>query len=130
MNLVSKWVIALGSVAIGAAAFAADPSPAPRAKSAEQKTDAAAQTPPRTRAPRLVQPWSQLTDLTEDQKSKILAIIGKTNDEIAAVRAKERTDIMALLNEDQKKKAEELDASSRTRRRGRGASTRPAGAQN
>jgi Spy/CpxP family protein refolding chaperone len=132
MNRVSKWVVALSSVAIGAAALAADPAPqpkpAPEPQTAPQKTDTPATAPASTRRPRLVLPWSQLTDLTDDQKTKILDIIGKTNEEIAAVRSKERTDIMALLNEDQKKKAEEIDA-SRTRRRGRGAASRPAAGQ-
>jgi hypothetical protein len=130
MNLVLKWMVGVGAVAIGAAAFAADSSPAPQEKPAQKKTDSPTSAPASTRRPRLVLPWSQLTDLTDDQKTKILEIIGKTNDEIAVVRSKERTDIMALLNEDQKKKAEEVDAASRTRRRGRGAASRPAAAQN
>jgi len=122
MNRISKWVVALSSVAIGAVALAADPAP----QSAPQKTDTPATAPASTRRPRLTMPWSQLTDLSDDQKTKILDIIGKTNEEIAAVRSKERSDIMALLNVDQKKKAEEIDA-SRARRGRRGAATRPAG---
>jgi Spy/CpxP family protein refolding chaperone len=130
MHLVSKWIVGIGSLALGAVALAADSSPAPQAQPAQQKTDAATPAATPARRPRLTTPWSQLTDLTDDQKTKIVDIIAKTNDDIAAIRTKEHVDIMALLNDDQKKKADEVDAARTRGRRGRGASTRPAGAQN
>jgi len=57
------------------------------------------------RRPRLTTPWSQLTDLSDDQKTKILAVIGKTNDDIAAIRKKTHGHHGAMTD-DQKKKAE------------------------
>jgi Spy/CpxP family protein refolding chaperone len=71
---------------------------------ADDATTQPAPTP--TRRARMVAPFNLLTDLTDDQKSKI-ADIHKT--ELAAekdLKAKEHDDILALLTDDQKK---ELD---------------------
>jgi Spy/CpxP family protein refolding chaperone len=58
---------------------------------------------------RLTKPWSELTDLTDDQKSKILDLHAKAIEEIKAIQAKEHEDIMTLLTDDQKKQVAELD---------------------
>jgi Spy/CpxP family protein refolding chaperone len=61
---------------------------------------------------RLVQPWSKLTTLSEDQKAKINEIHLKANAAKNEIDKKERTDIIALLSAEQQtelKKVEELD---------------------
>jgi hypothetical protein len=66
----------------------------------------------RTTRTRMVAPFNLLSDLSDDQKSKIADI---HRDELAqehALRAKEHDDIMALLSDDQKKELD--DALART----------------
>jgi hypothetical protein len=58
-------------------------------------------------AERLFEPYNMLTDLTPDQKIKIEAIHKTELEQEAELKAKEKTDILALLSDDQKK---ELDA--------------------
>jgi Spy/CpxP family protein refolding chaperone len=62
------------------------------------------------RAKKMVKPWSELSDLTDDQKSKILDLHAETNKEIKAIETKEKTDILALLTDDQKKEITEIEA--------------------
>jgi Spy/CpxP family protein refolding chaperone len=57
---------------------------------------------------KMVQPWSKLSDLTDEQKSKIKEIHQKANDEIKAIKEKENTDIMALLTDAQKEELKSL----------------------
>lgn len=56
---------------------------------------------------KIVQPWSKLSSLTDDQKAQIKEIHAKANDEVKVIRDKEKTDIMAVLTDAQK---EELKA--------------------
>jgi len=106
----SKWLAGMGVVVLGAALVGAQ----------QQR----AATRP-ARQSRLVQPWSQIKDLNDDVKSKIVDIHRKANEERAAITAKERQDIMALLTEDQKKQVNDYEV-QRTRG-ARTATTRPAG---
>jgi Spy/CpxP family protein refolding chaperone len=65
---------------------------------------------------KVVQPWSKLSGLTDDQKAKIKEIHAKANDEIKAIKEKEKADIMALLTDEQKeelKKAMEAEATAK-----------------
>src|SRR3954468_6739522 len=57
---------------------------------------------------KLTQPWSKMSDLSDDQKSKIKEIHNKANDDIKAIKEKENTDIMALLSDAQKDEAKKL----------------------
>jgi Spy/CpxP family protein refolding chaperone len=59
-------------------------------------------------AAKVVQPWSKLTGLTDEQKTQIKEIHQKANDEIKVIREKENTDIMALLTDAQKEELKSL----------------------
>ncbi len=76
------------------------------------------------RAGKLTKPWSELTGLTDDQKSKILAVHTKAVEEVKAIHEKEKEDIMAVLTDDQKKEAEEME--SKSGHKGAEAETQPA----
>src|SRR3954452_3665125 len=58
---------------------------------------------------RLFAPWSKLTTLSDEQKSQIHALHAKCLAEIKALETKQTSDIMALLNDDQKKELRQLE---------------------
>jgi hypothetical protein len=119
-----KWIAGLGAVVLGAALVGAQQQ---SSSSSGQSTSNSAQqqqtTTPRRSSNRITRPWSQLSDLSDDVKTKIIAIHRKSLDDVAAIRAKEHEDIVALLSEAQKKQLVDVEAQGRTRR---GATTRPA----
>src|SRR5690242_10681370 len=109
----SKWVSGIGALILGAAMVAG------------QQQQATTRPARARQSRRLVQPWSQIKDLNEDVKTKIIDIHRKSVEERAAITAKERQDIMALLSDDQKKQVNDYEVQrARTRR---AATTRPAG---
>jgi len=57
---------------------------------------------------RLTQPWSKIDSLSDEQKTKIKEIHAKAVAEKKAIDDKERTDILALLNDEQKAEAQKL----------------------
>ena len=65
------------------------------------------------KAPRLTKPWSDMSTLSDDQKTKIADIHKKSLDEKKAIEQKEHDAIMALLNDDQKAEAEKLTAAAK-----------------
>ena len=65
---------------------------------------------------RLTQPWSKISSLSDEQKTKIREIHGKAVAEINAIRERENADIMALLTEEQKAEAQKLMDAQRTSR--------------
>ena len=118
----SKWIVGLGAVILGAALVTAQQqSGSASGQSGTSSSQQQAATP--RRGGRLNRPWNQLSDLSDDQKTKIIAIHRKTLVEIAAINAKEREQVVALLTEDQKKQLATIDAQPRSRR---GSTTRPA----
>ena len=54
------------------------------------------------RALRLVKPWSDVSDLSEDQKIQIFTIHEDTKDKISALMEEEQSKCMALLTDSQK----------------------------
>lgn len=73
------------------------------------------------RPARLTKPWSGLVSLSADQKQKINAIHRKAVAEKKAIEEREKSDIMALLNDQQKAELttiEEKDAAGRKTRAG------------
>ena len=64
--------------------------------------------PKKARGGRLTQPWSQISSLSDDQKTKIREIHGKAVAEIKAIQEREREEIMALLSDEQKAEAQKL----------------------
>ena len=72
---------------------------------AQEKKEAAEAKP---KMAKLVQPWSKLSGLSEDQKTKIREIRAKANAECKAIRDKEEADCVSLLNDEQKAELEKL----------------------
>jgi hypothetical protein len=62
------------------------------------------------KAVKLVQPWNKLTTLSEDQKDKINAIHQKALAETNAIKKREKTEIEALLTDEQKSELREIAA--------------------
>lgn len=65
---------------------------------------------------RIVRPWSLITTLSDEQKTKIREIHRKALDEINAIEARERDAVMALLTVEQKaelKAAQDKEAAER-----------------
>ena len=59
-------------------------------------------------AAKVVQPWSKISSLSEDQKSKIKEIHAAALEEIRKIKEKENADIMAVLTDEQKAELKEL----------------------
>ena len=57
---------------------------------------------------RLTMPWSKISSLSDDQKSKIKAIHATAIEEAKKIKDKETADIMALLSDEQKTEAKAL----------------------
>lgn len=80
---------------------------------------------------RLTKPWNELKDLTDEEKTKIIEIHQKALDEIREIDAKEHTDILAVLTDDQKKEVETIevkDKEAQRAARSKKATTQPSGA--
>ncbi|MFT3786439.1 MAG: hypothetical protein QM770_09765 [Tepidisphaeraceae bacterium] len=67
----------------------------------------AAPTTKPAKAPRLVQPWSKVADLSDEQKTQLAAIHEEITGKINALKQEEETRCNAVLTEEQRKK---LDA--------------------
>jgi Spy/CpxP family protein refolding chaperone len=81
---------------------------------------------------RVDQPYSKLTDLTDDEKSKISEIHKKALADLKAIRDKEDEDIRAVLTDDQKAQLDKLEAERREKmeeknKSKKAAATEPAG---
>ena len=111
----TRWMTVIGVLALGAALVAA------------QQQQSTTQPARSRQSRRLVQPWNQIKDLNDDVKTRIIELHRKSTEEIAAIRTKERQDIMALLTDDQKKQVNDFEAQSAQRSRARRTTTRPAG---
>ena len=59
-------------------------------------------------SPRLTQPWSKLTSLTQSQREQIARIHRKTLEEEKAVRQRENEAVMAVLTDAQKLELRQL----------------------
>ena len=58
---------------------------------------------------RLIKPFSELTDLTADQTIKLKEIHKKFSDEIKALEAQQKEEMMAVLTAEQKKELESTE---------------------
>ncbi|HTL30011.1 MAG TPA: hypothetical protein VL282_12350 [Tepidisphaeraceae bacterium] len=107
-----KWVL-VGAMALsltGVVLRAADESkPADSAAQTEKKSDKKP-----SAGGRLIQPYSKLTSLSDDQKEKILGIHKDFNAQRKELDRKEREQIMALLTDDQKKEVEKIEGEKKT----------------
>jgi hypothetical protein len=116
-----NWTAALmiaAALSFGSSAllFAEDAKPAKSDEKPMKKEKAKA----KTKAIRLTKPWSQISSLSEDQKTKLDEIHKKALDDINAIKARETEDCMAVLNDDQKaeitKAKEEEEAAKKSKK--------------
>ena len=68
-------------------------------------------------ARKLVQPWSKLKSLTDEQSEKIYQIHRKALADMKAIRERERKDIVALLSDAQKVELVESEEKSAVQRK-------------
>lgn len=61
------------------------------------------------KSPKLTQPWSKISSLSDEQKEKIADIHKSTLAEKKKLDAKEHDDVMATLNDDQKAEVEKIE---------------------
>jgi Spy/CpxP family protein refolding chaperone len=105
--VVGVMVLSLSAIALRAAdeAKPADSSTGDKTEQKDTKKPAHA---------RMFQPYSKLTSLSDEQKQKILEIRADFNAQRQELNRKEREQIMALLNDDQKKEVEKIEADRKT----------------
>jgi hypothetical protein len=106
----------------------ASSGPSAGTAAAPQAASAKSEARPETRGGRLTRPWRDLPSLSEEQKKQITAIHRKAVQETNAIEEREKADIMALLNEQQKselKSIQEKDAAERKARAGNRSAARP-----
>jgi hypothetical protein len=76
---------------------------------------------------KLTKPWSELTTLSADQKTRIHEVHTKATAQISAIEKQEKADIMALLTDQQKTELKELQAKDRKEAAERRGTRRAAG---
>ena len=76
---------------------------------ADDKSKAPATPAEKPKTVRLFKPWSDLTTLNDEQKDKIHDIHVKALADIKAINQKQHDDIVALLNDDQKKELQKVE---------------------
>ena len=107
------------TVLLGAALLVAAPSSGSNAPGTSRQVRA-----------RLTKPWSEMTSLTDKEKSQILDIHRKAVEQIHEIEAREKKDILALLTPEQRKEVEQIEAKDKQeqkeRRSPRGSTSRPA----
>ena len=108
-----KWVV-IGVMALsltGVVLRAADEAkPADSTDKTEKKDEKKAS----SAGGRLIQPYSKVSSLSDDQKDKIIAIHKDFNAQRKELDKKEREQIMSLLNDDQKKEVEKIEGEKKT----------------
>jgi len=118
------WGIALGS-SLFAGALVVRGDDEPTTKPVKHATS-------RPAGIRLEQPYSKISDLTEDEKAKISEIHKKALADLKAIRDKEDQDIRAVLTDDQKAELDKIEAERREKmeeknKSKKAAATEPAG---
>jgi hypothetical protein len=73
---------------------------------------------------RLVQPWSKMKSLSDDQREQIYYIHRKSLDKIKEIKAQEQKDILELLSDDQKLELVQIDEANTVARKLRAAAAR------
>lgn len=106
-----KWLAGLavvGMLSVGIMMARADGDAKPAAGDAPKETH---------RGVKVDAPYNLLTDLTDDQKAKIIAIHTATLDAEKKLKDQETTDITALLTDDQKKELVAAEAKLKEERK-------------
>jgi Spy/CpxP family protein refolding chaperone len=75
-------------------------------------------------AGKLVQPWSRLSSLTDEQKQQIKEIHREAVAKINAIREKEEADILALLTDEQKTELKTIQEQAAAERKQKGAAAK------
>ncbi len=103
-----KWLIATAAVLLtGSVLIAADEASAPATQPSAEVA----------KKGKLTKPWSQLTGLTDEQKEKIETIHGDANVQRKEIDAKEKSDIEALLTDDQKAELKTLTEKPKSKKK-------------
>ncbi len=106
--ITGKWIVtSAAALMMGSVLFAADDSMAPA-------TDTPAPTHHKSK---LIKPYSQLTGLTDDQKTQIIAAHAEYLKAEKALLAKEDADIEAILTDDQKAELKTLESDAKAKRK-------------
>jgi Spy/CpxP family protein refolding chaperone len=119
-----KWVAVAAAILFSASVLVV--ADEPTTKPADEHSE---------RGHKLTKPWSELTDLTDDQKTQIIAIHVEGLKEMRAAEQKEHEAIMAVLTDDQKKELTGIEEKMVAKRRaaradkGEGAATTEPSAQ-
>ena len=105
----SRWCVAalvLSMMSVMEVRAEADAAPEVQTKEVVKEKAEKAEKP--AKPPRLVKPWSGLTDLTPEQQTKIADLRKSFNEQRKAIDVKENEEIMALLSEEQKAEVEKM----------------------
>ena len=109
----AKWVI-IGVMALSITGVALRAADEQKPADSSEKTEKKEEKKTSSAGGRLVQPYSKLTSLSDDQKDKIIAIHKDFNAQRKELDKKEREQIMALLNDDQKKEVEKIEGEKKS----------------
>ncbi len=102
------WLGAGAVLSVGAALLVSQVRGAPDEKAAAPAAAAVA-----AADVKLTKPWSELTTLTSEQKTKIHDVHTKATAQISAIEKQEKADIMAFLTDQQKTELKDLQAKER-----------------
>src|SRR5215212_1294105 len=114
------WMGAGAALALGCALMVGQVG---RVGAADEKPKAAAPA-----SVKLVKPWSDLTSLTDDQKSKINDVHQKALAQMSEIRKQEKGDIMALLTDAQKTELKDIAAKEKKEDAAKAAAKKAGGA--
>lgn len=105
-----KWIAVAAALLFSASVLvvAEEPTTEPTTRPAEEHAE---------RGHKLTKPWSELSDLTDDQKTQIIAIHVQGLKEMRAAETKEHEAIMAVLSDDQKKELKGIEEKMGAKRR-------------
>lgn len=88
-----------------------------RAEDKPAASDKPAKKEGKAKAVRLTKPWSSISSLTEDQKSKIAELHKKSIDEKKEVEKRENDAIMAVLTDEQKAEVKSMQEKDTTEKK-------------
>jgi Spy/CpxP family protein refolding chaperone len=99
----------------------------PAAAEAQKPSDEKPKAIEKKKAVRLIKPWSELTSLSDEQKTQIAEIHKNIEAEIKLLRAREESEVTALLTEEQKGELAKLkeDMAAKGKKKEAGATTKP-----
>jgi hypothetical protein len=83
----------------------------------EAKTETKPEAKPDTRNVRIIKPFSDLKDLTAEQTERMKEIHKRYNDQIKAIEAQQKQELMAVLTAEQKKELADIETKNRIERK-------------